>query len=113
MSAGEWAQDQQKKALAQTPVSYGTWTAFKDTFKKHFIPAHSTLEATNLMYMSKMGRRPFNEWYQDWLTYDSRSGANEETQMFTFRKALPLALHQKIMGVSPQPTTLEGLAEKA
>jgi hypothetical protein len=24
-----------------------------------------------------------------------------------------MALHQKIMGVSPQPTTLEGLAEKA
>ena len=86
---------------------------FKDAFKKHFIPAHSALEATNLMYTSRMGGRPFNEWYQDWSTYASRSGANEETQMFAFRKALPLALHQKIMGVSPQPTMLEGLAEKA
>ena len=65
------------------------------------------------MYTSKMGRRPFNEWYQDWSTYASRSGANEETQMFAFRKALPQALHQKIMGVSPQPTMLEDLAEKA
>ena len=60
-----------------------------------------------------MGNRPFNEWYQDWSTYASRSGANEETQMFAFRKVLPMALHQKIMGVSPQPTTLEDLAEKA
>jgi hypothetical protein len=68
---------------------------------------------TNAMYTSKMGGRPFNEWYQDWSTYASRSGANEDTQMFAFRKALPMALHQKIMGVSPQPTTLEGLAEKA
>jgi hypothetical protein len=112
-SAGEWAQDLQKKALAHTPITFGTWATFKDGFKKHFIPAHPALEATNAMYTSKMGRRPFNEWYQDWSTYASRSGANEDTQMFAFRKALPMALHQKIMGVSPQPTTLEGLAEKA
>ena len=112
-SAGEWAQDQQKKALAQTPVTFGTWATFKDAFKKHFIPEYSTLEAANAMHSSKMGGRPFQEWYQDWSTYASRSGANEETKMFAFRKALPIALHQKIMGVSPQPTTLDGLAEKA
>jgi hypothetical protein len=112
-SAGEWAQDLQKKALTRTLISFGTWATFKDGFKKHFIPAHLALEATNAMYTSKMGGRPFNEWYQDWSTYASRSGANEDTQMFAFRKALPMALHQKIMGVSPQPTTLEGLAEKA
>jgi hypothetical protein len=112
-SAREWAQDLQKKALDRTPVSFRTWATFKDGFKKHFTPAHSALEATNAMYTSKMGGRPFNEWYQDWSTYASRSGANEDTQMFAFQKALPMALHQKIMGVSPQPTTLEGLAEKA
>jgi hypothetical protein len=112
-SAGEWAQDLQKKALARTLISFGTWATFKDGFKKHFIPAHLALEATNAMYTSKMGGRPFNEWYQDWSTYASRSGANEDTQMFAFQKALPMALHQKIMGISPQPTTLEGLAEKA
>ena len=33
--------------------------------------------------------------------------------MFAFRKALPQALHQKILGVSPQPTTLDDLVEKA
>ena len=38
---------------------------------------------------------------------------NEETKMFAFRKALPQALHQKILGVSPQPTTLDDLVEKA
>jgi hypothetical protein len=112
-SAGEWAQDLQKNTLKHTPISFGTWATFKDNFKKHFIPAHSALEATNAMYTSKMGGRPFNEWYQDWSTYTSRSGANEDTQMFTFQKALPMALHQKIMGVSPQPTKLKGLAEKA
>ena len=112
-SAGEWAQDKQKRALSVTPVDFGTWVDFRDSFKKHFVPAYSKLEATNAMYTSKMGGRPFNEWYQDWSTFASRSGANEETQMYAFRKALPMALHQKIMGVSPQPTTLEDLAEKA
>ena len=33
--------------------------------------------------------------------------------MFAFRKALPQALHQKILGVFPQPTTLDDLVEKA
>jgi hypothetical protein len=33
--------------------------------------------------------------------------------MFAFRKALPQALHQKIMGISPQPATLDDLADKA
>jgi Retrotransposon gag protein/Zinc knuckle len=111
--AGEWAQDRQKTALAAHPISFGTWNAFRADFKKHFIPAHTKLEATNAMYTSKMGNRHFNEWYQEWSTHASRSGANEETKMFAFRKALPQPLHQKIIGVSPQPTTLEGLVDKA
>ena len=112
-SAREWAQDVQKAALSKTTIDFGSWDDFHKKFKKHFVPAYSKLEATNAMYSSKMGGRPFNEWYQEWSTYTSRSGVNEETQMFAFRKALPLALHQKIMGVSPQPTTLDGLAEQA
>jgi len=112
-SAGEWAQDRQKTALAATPINFGTWGDFKTAFKKHFIPEYTKLEATNAMYMSRMGNHPFNEWYQEWSTYTSWSGANDETKMFAFRKALPQVLHQKIIGVSPQPTTLDGLAEKA
>jgi hypothetical protein len=111
--AGEWARDKQKTALSATPVDFGTWADFKTAFDKHFIPAHSALEATNSMYTSRMGQRSFNEWYQDWSTYASRSGANEESKMFAFRKAIPPALHQKIMGVTPQPNTLDGLVDKA
>ena len=33
--------------------------------------------------------------------------------MFAFRKVLPQAMHEKILGVSPQPTTLDDLVEKA
>ncbi len=113
MMAREWAQDRQKIALAAMPINFGTWADFKATFKKHFILEYTKLEATNAMYMSKMGGRPFNEWYQEWSTYASCSRANEETKMFAFRKALPQALHQKIIGVSPQPMTLDDLAEKA
>src|SRR6266702_2294423 len=78
MSAGEWAQDRQKTALAATPIDFGTWADFKATFKKHFIPEYTKLEATNAMYTSRMGSRPFNEWYQEWSMYASRSGANEK-----------------------------------
>ena len=100
-------------ALALTPVDIGNWMDFKTAFEKQFIPAHSRLEATNNMYTSRMGTCHFSEWYQEWSTYASQSGANEETKMFAFRKALPQALHQKILGVSPQLTTLDDLVEKA
>ena len=33
--------------------------------------------------------------------------------MFAFRKNIPFALHQKILGVDPQPTTMTALVEKA
>ena len=60
-----------------------------------------------------MGNRPFNEWYPEWSTSAKRSGANEETMMYAFRKAIPAALHQKLMMVTPPPDTLNGLVEKA
>ena len=60
-----------------------------------------------------MGTHHFSKWYQEWSTYASQFGANEETKMFAFREALPQALHQETLGVSPQPTTLDDLVEKA
>ena len=111
--AGDWAQDRQKTVLAQAVPSFGTWATFKADFAKHFIPSYSALEATNDMYTNRMGNRPFNEWYQEWSTSAKRSGANEETMMYAFRKAIPAALHQKLMTVTPPPDTLNGLVEKA
>ena len=111
--AGDWAQDKQKAALTLVPIDFGTWADFKASFEKHFIPAHTKLDATNAMYTSRMGARPFNEWYQEWSTHAARSGANEETQMFAFRKAIPMALHTKLVGITPQPATLADLVEKA
>ena len=60
-----------------------------------------------------MGTHHFSEWYQEWSTHTLQSGANEETKMFTFRKVLPQALHEKILGVSSQPMTLDDLVKKA
>jgi hypothetical protein len=105
--AGDWAQDRQKTALTATPINFGTWNDFKSAFKSQFIPEYTKLKATNAMHMSKMGQRPFDEWYLEWSTYAARSRANEDTKMFAFRKAIPQALHQKIIGVSPQPTTMK------
>jgi hypothetical protein len=60
-----------------------------------------------------MGTRPFNDWYQEWSNYAKRANVDEKTQMYAFRRNLPHPLHQKLLGISPQPTTLDGLAEKA
>jgi hypothetical protein len=112
-TAAEWAKDRQKAALAVSPPNFGTWDEFKDAFKTHFIPADSKLLSTQSMHSLRMGNRPFSDWYQEWSTHASRSGANEETKMFCFRQNLPNPLHQKILGVSPAPTTLTRLVELA
>ncbi len=114
--AGQWAQDKQKAALnpvGGSAVTFGVWADFKTNFRDHFIPAHTALEATNLMYTLKMGNRTFNDWYQEWSTHATRSGANDATQMYAFQQAIPGALLGKLMGISPFPTTLATLVEKA
>ena len=42
-----------------------------------------------------------------------QANVDKQTKMFAFRKALNPSLHVKIMQLSPQPTTLNGLVEKA
>ena len=55
----------------------------------------------------------FNDWYQEWSTHASRSGIDKNTKMFAFRKNILMALHEKIIVLHPQPTTLKDLVEKA
>jgi hypothetical protein len=112
-SAGEWAKDRQQTALANCPPDFGSWQDFQDTFKAHFIPVDQKLLSTQLLHTLKMGNKPFSEWYQEWSTHANRSGANDETKMYAFRQNIPTALHQKIIGVSPPPTTLTRLVELA
>jgi len=112
-SAGEWAKDRQQTALAHAPPDFGTWKAFQDAFKAHFIPVDAKLLSTQLLHTLKMNNKPFSEWYQEWSTHANRSGANDETKMYAFRQNIPAALHQKIIGVSPAPTTLQRLVELA
>ena len=40
-------------------------------------------------------------------------GADETSKMWAFRRALPPALQNKLLTLSPQPTTLDALVEKA
>ena len=65
------------------------------------------------MHNLRMGGRTFNDWYQEWSTHASRSGVDENTKMFAFRKNIPMALHEKIIMLHPQPMTLKDLIEKA
>jgi hypothetical protein len=112
-SAGEWAKDRQQTALANNPPDFGSWEDFCDAFKAHFIPVDQKLLFTQLLHTLKMNNKPFSDWYQEWSTHANRSGANEETKMYAFRQNIPGALHQKIIGVSPPPTTLACLVELA
>ena len=112
-AAGEWARDKQTAALEQTPINYGTWNDFINDFKKHFVPVQSEQQAMNTIWTLKMNNRPFHEWYQEWSTYASRSGANDATKMYAFRQALPAGLNDRLVGLSPAPTTLTDLVDKA
>jgi hypothetical protein len=109
-AAGEWAKDRQKTALAASPITFGTWENFRDAFKQQFIPGDQELLAAQKMHTLRMGTRPFSEWYQEWSTHASRSGANDATKMYAFRQNIPIPLHNKILRVTPSPTTLECLA---
>ena len=110
---GEWACNRQDMAQKQTSIDYGTRDDFLKAFKDHFIPMQSAQQAMNALWTVKMGNRPFHEWYQEWSTYASRSEANNATKMYVFRQALPQGLNDKLVGVTPAPTTLNDLVKKA
>jgi hypothetical protein len=111
--AGEWARNKQTAALAATPITFGSWNDFITQFKAHFIPVQTEQQAMNAIWQLKMGNRPFHEWYQEWSTYASRSGANDATKMYAFRQALPQGLNDKLVGLATPPTTLTALVEHA
>ena len=111
--AREWAQDKQKAVLMANPINFGSWADFKKGYNTHFVPAQSQLQAVQAMHNLQMGGRTFNDWYQEWSTHASRLGVDENTKMFAFRKNIPMALHEKIIALHPQPTTLKDLVKKA
>ena len=111
--AGEWASDRIAKALATSPVDYGTWADLKKDFKTQFIPPETQVDAIAKMHSLRMGNREFNDWFQEWSAHCRRANVDEGTKMYPFRRALNQALNQKLVNVSPQPTTLDALVEKA
>jgi len=112
-SAGEWARDRQQTALALTNPDFGSWDDFRSAFKAHFIPVETKMSSTQAMHSLRQQNRPFHEWYQEWITHANRSGANDQTKMFAFRRNIHPSLHIKLLGVSPIPTTLARLVELA
>jgi hypothetical protein len=111
--AREWASDHMATALAAAQVTYGTWATFKADFKAQFIPLQTQLDAITKIHSLSIGGKEFNVWFQEWSQYECRSQVNEATKMYAFRKNLNLSLHQKIIQITPQPTTLAALVDKA
>jgi len=105
--AGDWASDHITITLATNPTDYGTWQAFKDTFKAQFIPLETQVEAIKRVHTTPQQNREFNEWYQEWSKYARRANIDDATKMYAFRSALNTALHNKILQLSPMLTTLK------
>ena len=110
---GDWASDCIAIALATNPVDYGTWNQFKMAFEKQFIPPKVQQEAIKGLHDMYMGNWEFNDWYQDWSHHAWRSGVDNNTKMYAFRKCINSALQQKLVALSPQPATLADLVDKA
>jgi hypothetical protein len=111
--AGDWAHEKMAAGLAHTPINFGTWNGFQDAFKATFFPVEAHIEAANAMFTTKMGDRPFLEWYQEWSSHASRAEANEITKIHAFKSVIPEDLHDKLIAMTPQPTTLDGLVNTA
>jgi hypothetical protein len=111
--AGDWAHEKMAAGLAHTPINFGTWNGFKDAFQATFFTVEAHIEAANAMFTTKMGDRPFLEWYQEWSSHASRADANEITKIHAFKSVIPGALHNKLIAMTPQPTTLDGLVTAA
>jgi hypothetical protein len=111
--AGEWASDHMATALAAAQVTYGTWAIFKADFKAQFILPQIQLDAITKIHSLPMGGKEFNVWFQEWSQYKCCSQVDEATKMYIFRKNLNPSLHQKIIQITPQLTTLVALVDKA
>src|SRR5579863_8177145 len=75
---------------------------------------HNTqMEVMQKMHTYAMGNQDFNKWYQVWSTYARQANVNDKTKMFAFRKLIPGPLHNKLLGLSPPPATLNALVKKA
>jgi len=71
------------------------------------------MEAISKMHSHQMGTKDFTTWFQEWSTEARHTGVDETTKMWAFQKNLPMILQQKLLTLSPQPTTLDTLVEKA
>jgi len=71
------------------------------------------MEAIQKIHDTSMGSYNFATWYQKWSTQARCTGVDETTKMWAFQHNLSPALQQKLLRLSPQPTTLDALVEKA
>ena len=94
-------------------MDYGTWAEFKKDFNTQFIPPQTQVDAIAKMHSLHMKNQEFNKWFQEWSAHCRCTNVDEGTKMYAFHRALNQALNQKLVNISPQPTTLDALVEKA
>jgi len=111
--AGDWASDHIATILARNPVNYGMWQDFRDAFKAQFIPPETQNKVIQNIHNTLQRNREFSKWYQEWSRYARRANVDKATQMYVFCRALDTALHNKLLQLSPMPTMLARLVEKA
>jgi len=70
-------------------------------------------EAIQNIHNTPQRNQEFSKWYQEWSRYARQANVDKATKMYTFRRALDTALHNKLLQLSPMPTMLAGLVEKA
>jgi len=111
--AGDWASDHISTILAGNPVNYSTWDDFRDAFKAQFIPLETQNKVIQNIHNTPQRNWEFGEWYQGWSRYARQANVDKATKMYAFHRALDTALHNKLLQLSPMPTTLARLVEKA
>ena len=111
--AQAWASDYFEQAMAQQPVTFGTFDKFIENFKKVFTPIDSVGSAiAKLRTLSQRG--PVEEYISEFHTAAVRSKITDNAALIEFfTTGLKSALVHRILGMDTIPDTIELWYSKA
>ena len=107
-SAAIWASTFTKKALALTPPSLGTWTAFQTDFKTSFIHIDVKNEAIAWLTTTSITKSlPLGDYISQFKNHIALSEiTHEDTLINFFSRGIPAPLMKRIYGMDTVPTTI-------
>ena len=108
-----WASDYFEQAMAQQPVTFGTFEEFIKNFKKDFTPIDSVGSAiAKLRTLSQ--KNSVEEYISEFRTAAVRSKITDNAALIEFfSTGLKHALVHRILGMDTVPTTIEDWYAKA